>query len=56
LRFPSKVHPKTEVQTPRSEVVGNGVLLRKNGFDPGIAGLILHLHKVENFQAKPALP
>ena len=34
-------------------MVGNGVLLVEDGFDPGAGGFVLHVHQVEYLQADP---
>ena len=34
-------------------MVGDGVLLIEDGFDPGAGGFVLHVHQVEYLQADP---
>ena len=34
-------------------MVGDGVLLVEDGFDPGAGGFVLHVHQVEDLKADP---
>ena len=51
----SDFNPEPQIDHPGTEKVGNGVLGLEYGFDPGAAGLISHLEKVEDLKAEPAV-
>ena len=50
---PLKLRPPPQIDSAGGEVVGDGVLLVEDGFDPGAGGFVLHVHQVEDFQADP---
>ena len=53
-RLISKLHAQPQIDASGGQIIWNGVLLVENGFDPSIAGLVLYLHKVEDFETEPA--
>ena len=48
-----KVHLQTQVDPARSKEIRDGILLIKDGLDPGITSLVLYLHQVEHLQTQP---
>ena len=55
--FPIRLEfkPEAEVDAAGGEVVGDGVLLAEDGFDPGLAGLIADIEEIEYLEAHPAI-